>query len=427
MMNSKCCDYDNNDYPTATYCGKCGKWLAPKGWTMLAGSPTRTFQIHDDINLTDLNLTTDDVHPDEKSFLLAFGDVVCFSMNHECVAAKIDDLAARFLMPSMRVSEEPLTPVFVRPYLCVVTTGQIAMWRTEGRNVQIINDNRIIPIPHCAPLGIDKPTSKAVICGFKNFVFVLDIQMREQAHARFNQRFIPIEGLEKEDILKTPVLWEEDDLVVFITAKGKLLQLNLRDLPDRLTPKANVCAFSKDAILSSPCLYEDSLFFESLITSSGAHQLHRFNLRATTDLTPALLLPDDSPGGGDMFWDEQHFQFAPHINSITQQVIVSSKDLRGFVCTDINSWKERFIASNDGSLYRHWFSLAVNQYLLTVSSRNGSRRLQKLDISSNEIHVVWEADYDISEMVAPPVWHNNALFLLTSGQLSKWKWGLPDL
>lgn len=421
MMNSKCCD-DNNDYPTATYCGKCGKWLAPKGWTMLAGSPTRTFQIHDDINLTDLNLTTDDVHPDEKSFLLAFGDVVCFSENHECVATIIDDLTARFHIPSIRVQEEPLTPVFVRPYLCVVTTGQIAMWHPKERNAHIINDNRIVPSPYCALLGIDKPTRKAIICGCKDSVFILDVHLGKQGQERFNRRFISIEGLEENDFLKTPVLWE-DDIVIFITAKGKLFQFNLCELPDKLTPKADVCELSKDAILSSPCLYGDSLFFESLLTSKGEHKLHQFNLRTATASIPALL-PDDF-AGGNIWWDEQQFQFSPQIDQINQRVIVSSQDLSGFVSTDINSWTPKFIPSNDGSNYRHWFSIPVNKYLLTVSSRNGSNRLRKLDTSSifsNGIRVVWEASYDIPAMVAPPVWYNNTLFLLTTGQLSKWKW-----
>jgi hypothetical protein len=81
-MNNTCCgDYDNNDYSTASYCGKCGKWLEPKGWTMLAENPSRSFQIYDDIDLNNLILTTIEISPCDKNFLLAIGDFVCFSGN----------------------------------------------------------------------------------------------------------------------------------------------------------------------------------------------------------------------------------------------------------------------------------------------------------------------------------------------------------
>lgn len=397
------CDFDNSDYPQATYCGKCGGWLEPQGWTMLAGSPTRSFQIHEDIDRMTPRIIT--VEPDEESPLLAFGDIVIFSENNTMTARKIDDMSD-VIPVDLKVNGYESTPAVVRPFLYTVTAGQYSVWNPRSGNVYTTNKTQINPSSTCAPLGMDKPGEKKVIWGLKNQVLIVEDKQKGREEARFDERFIRIEGLEN-DSLKTPVSWNEQ--VIFITEKGKLLKFDLQEPPERLTVQSSVCDTVPDKI-SPPCLFENRnyLFFESF--SDGAHQMHRFNLQ--TETSDIAVLPDDSE-----WWDEHRLKFPPLLNLINNVVIVSSAEMSGFLCIDMDSLTPKFVSSADGTEYRHWFSIVVNQYLLTVTSHNGG--LRKINLSGDTIGVLTEAPVDAS-IISPPVYYDGALFILTEKELIKW-------
>lgn len=413
-MKDECdfCEFDNSDYPLASYCGRCGRWIKPDGWRMWNAAPSRSFQSSDNVVFDQsMNFTSSQIESDQSDFLLVFGNLIVFSEKGKLIVRKTDNIDDS-IQTEIKTEGFPSFPVFVRPFCYSAGSGKVSILRfyyeekqPVDLDVRTFEDSRIALSDNCAPVGIDTKEFKAAIWGLQRYVLV--IQRKQGDHDHY---FIPQEGLEEDEQFSSPVVWR-GSIVVFLTNRVQIFKLDLHDLPESLAPENQIG--KEGEIFSAPVLFEDYLISESY--GRAGHRIHKLNL--STYESDSTVLNSE----GDLPFSQQRFKYPPCVHENRNRVIVSSFDETELISVDMERWRERTTGPNDNNLYRHSFSIPMNRYLLTFAFSGSDAFMRKVGLLDNRLDIVDSIEKPF-KLIYPPVYCESELFVLSEGQLLKFSW-----